>query len=451
MKASLLLSGAALAAFAGCTSDNVKCGDGTTKVGDTCEGGNTTCGAGTHLEGNACVPDAQGAGGAPTISKIDPSEAGLAGGGLFTITGTNLAGWDVSDLHVFFGDPTNMSCEAKIGAATPTAIAGEVPSACDFNVVVTVQTNKGSATTPFKYDAIIAVDGDAGGVKGQEGDLYIIDPFTQQFADLGPVYDTDGFVYGISGLAFSGTTLYAVSTGDSADGDFLDGASSLLTIDLMNGATWIGETMDSSGNPYVVTDIKSHGGVLYGLAYAGDPSTSLPANTTQFMVSIDPATGTVTKIGSSTTTSTTDGGGLAIDGTGKAYAAVSAQGSFDTVDMTTATHTSMITLDYSYNSPITSMTYFGTYLLAVVDNGTRGVELNDTENWSGETLVLIDPAADPNSEYYVTPWFQLPNRDSYKAMVDAIVVPPAGFTVGTGTAQLSRAKWTPLHAPTGTP
>ena len=36
----------------------------------------------------------------------------------------------------------------------------------------------------------------------------------------------------------------------------------------------------------------------------------------------------------------------------------------------------------------------GPRLLAVVDNGTHGVELNDTVNWSGETLALIDPMAE---------------------------------------------------------
>jgi len=446
MRASIFLSGAALAAFTGCGADDVKCGDGTTRVGDTCQGGtNTTCGAGTHLEGNACVPDGPGAGGAPTIAKIDPNEAGLAGGGLFTITGTNLAGSDIADLHVFFGDPTNPNCEAVIGAATSTAIAGQVPSACDFNVVVTVTTNKGSATTPFHYDAILAVDGDAGGVNGQTGSLYIIDPFTHLYGDMGGVYDQDGYQYGISGLAFAGNTLYAVSTGDSG-GDFGDGNSSLLSIDLLNGATWIGETMDSAGNPFVITDIKSNGTTLYGLAYAGNPATSRPLNAQQFVVSIDTATGEITKIGNATVSPNMNGGALAIDGANKVYTATTGWSSFDSIDMTTGAHTSMFDLDYLYNSPITSMAYFGTYLLAVVDNGTRGVELGNTNDWSGETLVIIDPAADPNSEYYVSSWFEMPNRESYKAMVDAIAVPPTTFSLsGTAQAKLARTKWAPLR------
>src|SRR5262249_6252782 len=104
-------------------------------------------------------------------------------------------------------------------------------------------------------------------------------------------------------------------------------------------------------------------------------------------------------------------------------------------------------LDYQYgDAPINSMSYFGTALLAVVDNGAYGVQLGDTVNWSGQTLVLIDPTVDPTMSYYVSPLFEMPNRSSYKATVDAIVVPSDAFTFGaTAQSRLVHAHWTPLQ------
>src|SRR5205823_14662245 len=153
-------------------------------------------------------PDSPAATGTPTITQMSPDNAGVAGLALFTIDGTGFAGADVTALHVFFGDTTLDPngglgpCEAQIGAATATEITGEVPVFCNLNVQVTVQTNIGSATTAFHYDALFAADGDGGNSFGQPGDLYIIDPFNLLWGDLGPLADTGNGTYGVTGLAF---------------------------------------------------------------------------------------------------------------------------------------------------------------------------------------------------------------------------------------------------------
>src|SRR5580693_5740246 len=118
------ISVAAIAALVGCGSNNgnnVTCGDGTTLVDGVCEvgsggsgsgGGGDTCGSGTMLQGTTCVATGGGNAGTPTISMITPGEAGVMGGGPFLIDGTGFDGDNVTSLDVFFGDTTNMNCEA---------------------------------------------------------------------------------------------------------------------------------------------------------------------------------------------------------------------------------------------------------------------------------------------------------------------------------------------------
>ena len=173
------------------------------------------------LQGTTCVPAGGGDAAAPTISDIMPPDTGVSGTTEFEIDGTGFAGDNVTSLTVFFGDPTNMNCEAIIGPASPTLIVGEVPAFCqDINVPVRVTTNLGTATIAFHYDAIFAADGDGGGNVGFGGELWVIDPFTTTAFDFGPILDANGTDYPISGLTFDTTgKLWGVTTGDGADAE----------------------------------------------------------------------------------------------------------------------------------------------------------------------------------------------------------------------------------------
>ena len=457
MRTSLLLTTSLAAAVAACGGSNsgtpITCGTGTTLMDGMCVatgGSNTgdTCGAGTHLEGTTCVPDDTTVQVAPTVATIDPPDAGISGYVLFTITGTGFAGSNVTDLHVFFGDPTNMSCEAQVGTATATTIAGEVPPGCSLSpqVTVTVTTNLGSATIPFHYDMVFAADGDGGGSFGQGGDLYVIDPFAQLSFDLGALTDgTNG--YGLGGMDFDATgTLYAVTTGDSpAD---LSGVSQLLLVDLSTGSvTSRGYTIDATYD-YVVTDIKFAGGTLYGWAYFND------GNATQrTLVSISTTDGSVTAIG---TPSQEDSltGGLAVDSTGALIAAVNGAaadaqatypmtGEVDTVNTADGTLTAAASLSWPVAAPIEAMTTLtvgtNSAILAVVDNGFYGAT-NFAEEY-GETLAVLDVSGET-----LSPAFELPAQVGAQSHVDALAVPPTTLVLAR---QLPKVGWQQLKASAG--
>lgn len=427
------------------SGNDTSCGTGTHLEGTSCvPDDTTTCGAGTHLDNGACVPDDNGEAAAPTVASIDPPNAGIGGSVLFTITGTGFAGTNVNDLHVFFGDPTDMNCEAQLGAATATTLSGEVPPGCTLSssVTVTVTTNLGSATIPFQYEMIFAADGDAGGSIGLGGEVWLIDPFSGLSFDLGSLSDADQNAYGFSGMDFDANgTFYAVTTGDSP-GD-VDIVSQLMTIDLATGApTVIGEALDASDNGYYVTDIKFVNGTLYGWGYWYDGT-----DFERSLVSINTADATVTQIGTGTVDSTFSGG-MAVDGTGTLLAAINGAGAdansavpttgeISSVDTATGNHSQVAVMDWPVGSPIMAMTTFQAsqpVVLGAVDNGTYGV-WNDMDLF-GVTLALIDVANET-----VQPILELPAVTGTQSHVDALAVPPATLTI---SRKLPRAGWTQL-------
>ncbi len=437
---------AALAALVGCGSDNnVTCGDGTTLVNGVCElgsgssGSNTgdTCGSGTTLQGTTCV--ATGGGGdasAPSITSIDPPDTGVSGLTPFEIVGTGFAGDNVTSLSVFFGDTTNMACQAPVILATATTIAGQIPPFCDINVTITVTTNLGAATTPFHYDAIFAADGDGGGNFGGNGELWVIDPFTTTALDFGPLLDAgDDAAYGISGLAFDTTgTLWGVTTGDS-EGD-ADTTSQLVTIDpttpMQSTVTVIGDITDADGDIFSVNDIKLVNGTLYGWAYIFTEDDDQQ----QSLITIDMTTGVATIVG--TPAELTFGrGGLVVDGSNMMWVAangagadtnslVPATGELDSVDPTSGVITaSANVLDWPIGSPVNAMEYFAAaqVVIGVVDNGSYGVINADTADGEvatifGETLATIDTSTGD-----VGSVFELPAVTGGQSAVDGIAIP----------------------------
>jgi hypothetical protein len=456
-----------LAAACGSSSTNpaptVNCGAGTTLQGDTCvpdgTGSNTTtCGTGTHLDGTMCVADGSGTPGAPTIMTMTPSDSGVTGFVLFQILGTNLAGSDVSQLHVYFGTNTAPStsanpnpCEAEVAAADPTTIAGEVPPMCtdsDLNTTVTVVTDKGMATTPFHYDALFAIDGlDPNQTTQQGGFLWIIDPFAA-LASPWAIPNDGTNAYSFDSIAFdSAGVLWGTTTGVSpAD----TGGAVLATISLADGTvTPHGASLTDGFDDYIVSDLKWSGTTLYGWGY--DLEAGIDS-----LVTIDATSGTVTPIGAGETSTTVFSAGLAVDGTGVLWATpggastdtsfTAATGELDTVDTTSGAPTLVQTLDWGIGSPIDSMDFIGTTLVAVVDNGVYG--LDTTQKFYGTSLVAIDPTIAPNScpagaGCNIRPIFELPAQTANQSIVSGIAMAPATTSIARRVPQLH---WTKLAA-----
>ncbi len=427
---------------AACGGNDTICGDGTTKMGNTCvgsgsgSGNDTTCGTGTHLEGTMCVPDGPAAHGAPTITAITPPDAGIAGVVQFTITGTNFAGDDVSGLAVDFGgiqvDPTSL-------VASETSIAGTIPAGITqtgilVNAPVTVTTNKGSAMVAFQYDVVIAADSVA--FDGSDGgELWLMDPWLGLFGHLHTLTDANTTTpMGMVGIAFDSTgALYGITNPST-------GNQQLVTIDLTTGNfTAVGDVVAGAA-AYSVTGLKFSGATLYAWGSAA-------GSTTSGLLSIDKTSGAVTEIGTQTA-SATWGGGLAVDGTGTVYVSnqgagadtlLSLTGELDTVDTTTGALTSAATLDY-YGAPVTAMAFLGTMMFAVIDDGTYGAMTIGPE--TGITFANIDTAAvSPNS--IVSPWWEMPAQPSIVSHVASMEFAPA-------TATIARTKpivWSQASAP----
>jgi hypothetical protein len=146
---------------------------------------------------------------------------------------------------------------------------------------------------------------------GAAGELYTLDSATGAvIADIGPLNDASAVNYPITGLAFHPTTgvLYG-STGNAASVDAM-----LVTINPATGqVTPVGSfntgVTNSSGTPATMADISfDPAGNLFGVASIGGPQ----------LYSINPATGQATVIGSTGITSTS-GGALAFTDAGTAY------------------------------------------------------------------------------------------------------------------------------------
>lgn len=146
---------------------------------------------------------------------------------------------------------------------------------------------------------------------GGPGELYRLDPTTVAILqDIGPLNDSLGTNYPVTGLAFHPTTgiLYG-STGNSPEAT----AARLITINPATAlVTVIGEF--NPGNPgdrdatMADIDFDPTTGTLYGVGSVGGPQ----------LYSINVATAQATLIGGTGLTSTT-GGGLAVSSTGTFY------------------------------------------------------------------------------------------------------------------------------------
>jgi hypothetical protein len=168
---------------------------------------------------------------------------------------------------------------------------------------------------------------------GAAGELYILNPATGAMVqDVGPLNDSLGANYPITGLAFHPTTgvLYG-STGNNntaAQGTLvtINPATALVTV---IGPFNAGPT-NSSGSPTTMTDLAfDSAGNLYGVGSIGGPQ----------LYSINTATGQASVIGGTGLTSTS-GGGLAISSSGAFYGTPTSS-RFGTYDSGTGVYTNI--------------------------------------------------------------------------------------------------------------
>ena len=179
-------------------------------------------------------------------------------------------------------------------------------------------------------DTAQAVNLYASSAQGSAGELYIIDPATgATITDIGPLNDSSAQNYGMTGLAFDPVSgvLYGSSANQPAST-----AGKLVTINPATGLV----TPIGSFNPPA-------GGTMADLAF--DPTThvlyGIPSNGGASLFTINTSTGQSTLVGSSGLTAT-NGGGLAVDSTGVIYGSPLVPiDTFGTYDKTTGAYTNI--------------------------------------------------------------------------------------------------------------
>jgi hypothetical protein len=257
---------------------------------------------------------------------------------------------------------------------------------------------------------------------GVPGELYIINPATgAMIQDIGPLNDSNSVNYPITGLAFHPVTgvLYG-STGNNPEST----AARLVTINPATGlVTVIGSfnagPVNTSGVPATMSDLAfDSAGNLYGVASIGGPQ----------LYSINIATGQATVIGSTGLTSTS-GGGLAINSAGTIYGSPTAS-RFGTYNSTSGA----FTLIANPAKPVG-----GAYAaLAFDESGVLyGLDLGPATAGTPSEIVTIDPVTGAVTDIGASLNF-----------LDAIafqpVIPPSLAIALTGSTEVT-LKW-PISA-----
>jgi hypothetical protein len=254
----------------------------------------------------------------------------------------------------------------------------------------------------------------ASSAAGGPGELYIINPANGgMVTDVGALNDAFGVNYGITGLAFNPFTglLYG-STGNSVAAT----AAKLVSINPATGlVTVIGSfNAGNVGNPSTMSDLAfdPSTGTLYGVGSIGGPQ----------LYRINPLTGQATVIGNTGLTSTT-GGGLAISSAGLFHGTPTAS-RFGTYNPLTGAYTDIA----NPNKPVG-----GAY--AALDYDENGV-LYGLNLGSGSPppshLVTINPATGLVTDLGLS----LPSLDG---IAFAIVPEPSTAALGMGALAMAWA------------
>lgn len=208
---------------------------------------------------------------------------------------------------------------------------------------------------------------------GSAGELYILDPTTGAvLTDIGATHDAANGNYGITGMAFSPATgvLYASADNKSA------GPGSLLTINPATGlVTVVGSFNLPAGNTMTDLSFDPTSGKLYGISSTGGSN----------LYTVNTLTGAATEVAASGI-SFTEGGGIAVNSTGVIYAAP-IPGEFGTYDGTSGAYTHVGSaapvVGVAPNHGFVALAFNGTDVLYGVNLGGSGKVTH---------LATIDPA-----------------------------------------------------------
>ena len=211
---------------------------------------------------------------------------------------------------------------------------------------------------------------------GGPGRLYVINQTTGAVVqNIGPLNDVTGANYPITGLAFHPTS--GVLYGSTANSD-ANAAAKLVTINPATGlVTPVGSfnagPVNSGGTPATMADIAFDSlGNLYGVGSIGGPQ----------LYSINPATGQATAVGASGLTSTS-GGGLGISPGGVFYGTPTST-RFGTYNSATGAYTNIT----NPTKPVG-----GAYAALAFDGGTLyGLDLGPDSAGKSTQLVTFDLA-----------------------------------------------------------
>ncbi|MFZ3320768.1 MAG: IPTL-CTERM sorting domain-containing protein [Usitatibacter sp.] len=210
----------------------------------------------------------------------------------------------------------------------------------------------------------------ATGSNGVAGQLFSVDPTTATATLVGPILEGASPI-SITGMAFAGGTMYAVSGGSPTD------ARSLFTINLQTGAA----TRIGAAGVLLASDLSFGPGGLFAWQQGG-------ANV---LSRVNTATGVPTPLGAAGLGGTT-GGGLAINSAGTAYVSVTGgNGTLDTVNTTTGAGTAGPAITgATFTNSMNAMAFRGATLFAVNSNngGTALTNLVTINTTTGAVTVI---------------------------------------------------------------
>ena len=186
------------------------------------------------------------------------------------------------------------------------------------------------AVSPVRAQEVLYA---ATGSNGMGGNLYMIDPTTAAMTVVGPIINASGGLpIAMTGLAFNPLNgrLYGVTANAGQGGGNNSVLKSLVTI---NPATGVATVIGSLGS-LSASDISFRSdGVLFGYQAGGT------GGGTRSMLTINLTTGAATAVGTTGLTATV-GGGLAFSPAGTLYVSpIGANGTLDTLDTTTGART----------------------------------------------------------------------------------------------------------------
>jgi hypothetical protein len=267
-------------ATAACSGDSgAECGDGTVELDGVCVPESSLACGDGTLEVDGECVPDPGAPGSFSVTTVS-SPTPYAGGGILVIQGTGFDSVDSGALTVTIDGVA----QEEVAVVSDTRAVTTLPVATGFTADIVVANDLGTATVPFTYEGLLGSEGRLNAA----GALNLVDPRNGFSVRVAPLTRDPGggaplVTYGVSGLAFGADgTLYGTEVASSVD----DGPQ-LLEIDPATGTvTEIGTLVDAGATTHPnMPDLAFDGTTMYAWTENGDD-----------LATIDLATGAVTLI-----------------------------------------------------------------------------------------------------------------------------------------------------------